>query len=68
MRKFLTSGRHRVMFGLFIGIVSFAFLAACVPTKPPPTATFDSIPAAGPAGSSITVSSITPCPPLPAGV
>ena len=68
MGKLLSSGRRRVALGLFTGVVSFALLAACVPTKPGPTATFDSTPAAGPAGSSITVSSITPCPPLPAGV
>jgi hypothetical protein len=31
-------------------------------------ATFDSTPAEGPPGTSITVSSVTPCPPNPAGV
>jgi hypothetical protein len=32
------------------------------------SATFDSTPAEGPPGTSITVSSVTPCPPNPAGV
>lgn len=61
MRKLITLPP---LFGVIALLgVSFTFRAAAVPG-----AEFTSTPGSGPPGTSISVSSITPCPPNPSGV
>jgi hypothetical protein len=53
---------------LLVVLAAFALLLSAGGATAGAAATFDSSPAEGPPGTSITVSSVTPCPPNPAGV
>ena len=53
---------------LFVVLAAFALFLSVGGVSAGAAATFDSTPAEGPPGTSITVSSVTPCPPNPAGV
>jgi hypothetical protein len=53
---------------LFVVLGAMAFVLSVGGASAGAAATFDSTPAEGPGGTSIAVSSVTPCPPNPAGV